>query len=64
MGRSVAKEVFVAGEMCVLLNTTLVTPAANGDESAMIVCFLFEGAHNGNESALFLYLMLVMREWY
>ena len=64
MGRFVAKEVFVAGEMCVLLNTTLVTPAADGDKSAMIVIFLFEGACNGNEHDLFLYLMLVTREWY
>ena len=37
MGRSVTKEVFVVGEMCVLWNTTLVKPAADGDKSAMIV---------------------------
>ena len=39
-------------------------PAADGDKSAMIVIFLFEGACNGNERDLFLYLMLVTREWY
>jgi len=38
MGRSVAKDVFVAGGMCVLLKATMVTLAANEDESAMIAC--------------------------
>jgi hypothetical protein len=36
MGSSVAKKVFVAFGMCVLLMATMVTHAANGDESAMI----------------------------
>jgi hypothetical protein len=36
MGHSAAMEVFVAGGMCVLLKATMVTPAANGDELAMI----------------------------
>ena len=39
MGCSVAKEVFVVGEMCVLLNTTLVTSAADGDKSSMVALF-------------------------
>jgi hypothetical protein len=39
MGRSVAKEVFVAGGMCVLLKATMVTHAANGDKSAIAFTF-------------------------